>query len=32
MSKYEFSTAKDVLPEIDLIEKLLQFKDLNIRH
>ena len=30
VSKYQFSTGKDVLPEKDLLEKLVQWKDLNI--
>ena len=30
VSKYDFLTGKDVLPEKDLVEKLLQSKDLNI--
>ena len=32
ISKYEFSTGKVVLPEKGLLKKLLQSKDLNIRH
>ena len=30
VSKYDFLSGKDVLPEKDLVEKLLQLKDLNI--
>ena len=32
ISKYEFSTGKVVLLEKGLLKKLLQSKDLNIRH
>ena len=30
VSKFEFLTGKDVLPEKDFLEKLLQWKDVNI--
>ena len=29
-SKYEFLAGKDILPETDMLEKVLESKDLNI--